>query len=300
MGAVAVSLADVGGVLEDAPYGAPGPTTLAGRSGNSTFDEPSCDATEGSPSLQIPGEHLPHDRRLVLVDPQARRIAWMLRVSSVTEGHPHPWQQLSGTQLGEPAPPHPLGDQRPFVLGYRSPYLQKKLVVRILAHRPLHELYLTAMPLQLFDEQDLMDVVARQPVRSGDEDHVELGHRCRIAQGVEPGTVQTGAAVSFVEIELILLKRPTSLLCIRLEPLKLLVGLLSPSLACGRDPSVDRCAHQLPAPFEVLLWLVLPSAGCAGKPDPSDARHRFGLLLCDEPSTVVSLLPPRWMPDEET
>jgi hypothetical protein len=79
------------------------------------------------------------------------------------------------------------------------------------------------------------------------------------------------------------------------------IGLLSPSLACGRDPSVDRCAHQLLSPFEVLLSLVLPSsAGGAGKPDPSDARRRFGLLRCDEPSTVVSLLPPRWMPDEET
>jgi hypothetical protein len=44
MGAVAVSLAYVGEVLEDAPYGAPRPIALTGRSGNAAFDEPSCEA----------------------------------------------------------------------------------------------------------------------------------------------------------------------------------------------------------------------------------------------------------------
>src|SRR4051812_30253131 len=38
----------------------------------------------------------------------------------------------------------------------------------------------TAAALQFFEEQYLMDVLARQPVRGGDQDHLELGHRRRV------------------------------------------------------------------------------------------------------------------------
>ena len=46
-----------------------------------------------------------------------------------------------------------------------------------------------------------MDIVAGKPVGGGDQDHLELGHRRRVAQGVEAGAVQAGAAVSLVEVD---------------------------------------------------------------------------------------------------
>jgi len=75
------------------------------------------------------------------------------------------------------------------------------LVVGVLAHGPLQELYPTAAALQFFEEQHLVDVVAGEPIRSGDQEDLELGHRRRVAQGVEAGTVQVRAAVTLVEVD---------------------------------------------------------------------------------------------------
>jgi hypothetical protein len=70
--------------------------------------------------------------------------------------------------------------------------------------------------LQLFDQQYLMDVLAHQSIGRGDEDHVKLGHRRRVAQGVESGAVQARAAVTVAEVDVLCLKRPTLSLCVRL------------------------------------------------------------------------------------
>src|SRR3712207_4908133 len=172
----------------------------------------------------------------------------MVGIGPETEGHSPPRQQLSGAQLGEPPAAHPLGDQRPFVLGHRSPYLQQELVVGILAHRPLHELYSAAALLQFLEEQHLVDVLARQPVRRGNQQHLELGHRRRIPQGVESGAIQARTAVALVEVDVLFLKSETFLLGIRLEPLYLLTDVLSSRLAWGRNPSVDCRTHHSPPP----------------------------------------------------
>jgi len=75
------------------------------------------------------------------------------------------------------------------------------LVVGVLAHGPLGELYPTAASLQFFEEQHLVDVLTGEPVRGGQEDHLQLGHRRRVAQGVEAGAVQARAAVALVEVD---------------------------------------------------------------------------------------------------
>ena len=59
------------------------------------LNEPSGDAAQGRPSLQVPGEHLPDDRRLVLFHPQTRRITWPFGIGAVAKGHPQPGQELS-------------------------------------------------------------------------------------------------------------------------------------------------------------------------------------------------------------
>jgi hypothetical protein len=44
--------------------------------------------------------------------------------------------------------------------------------MRILTHRPIQKLHLTPRPLEFFDEQELMDKLAGQPIRRRDEDSI--------------------------------------------------------------------------------------------------------------------------------
>ena len=143
---------------------------------------------------------------------------------------------MSGAQLRQAPAAHPLGDERSFVLGHRSPYLQQELVVGVLAHGPLQELYPTAATLQFFEEQYLVDVVARQPVRGGHEHHLELGHRRRVAQGVEAGTVQARAAVALVEVDALPVEDPAHLLGVVLKPLRPAGRSCGPALGAGSKP----------------------------------------------------------------
>jgi len=46
-----------------------------------------------------------------------------------------------------------------------------------------------------------VDVLAGEPVRGCDQDHLELGHSRSVAQGVEAGAVQARAAVALVEVD---------------------------------------------------------------------------------------------------
>jgi hypothetical protein len=57
--------------------------------------------------------------------------------------------------------------------------------MRILAHRAVEELHLAAMSLQLLQQQNLMHVVARQPVRRGDQDQCPPSGLMRQAGMVE-------------------------------------------------------------------------------------------------------------------
>ena len=98
MGAAAVSFADVGGLLEDAPYGAPGLLLLLIGIGHDLRCLP------------------PHDEAESESKPSCGVILRMARLPAEE--------------------PRELG----CVEGHRSPYLQKKLVIGIKAHLPLHTL----------------------------------------------------------------------------------------------------------------------------------------------------------------
>jgi hypothetical protein len=168
MGAAAVSFADVGGLLEDAPYGAPGPLLLLIGIGHDLRCLPPHD-DEAEPGSK----------------PSCEVILRMARLRAE-----------ESRELG-------------CVEGLRSPYLQKSwsLGSELIC---LSTLYPTATTLELFDEQELVDVLtARQPVRSGNQDHVELGHRRRVMQLALAGTVQSCATVTFIQVNVLFLKQPT-------------------------------------------------------------------------------------------
>ena len=125
------------------------------------------DAEEARPRLEVIREDLGDHRGLRFVEAHPRGIARPVGIHPQAVGDVRPWQQEPRLVLGQSPPAHPLGEQRPLVLGHRPPDLQEELVVGLRTHRPLHELHLTAVLLQLLDEDHLVDLPLRAR-RSGE------------------------------------------------------------------------------------------------------------------------------------
>ncbi len=162
------------------------------------------DAEEARPRLEVGREDLRDHRRLRLVKPHPCRVAGSVGIHPQTVGGVRPRQQKPRLVLGEPAPAHPLREQRPLVLGHGPSDLQKELVVGLRTHRPLHELHPAAALLELLDQDHLVDVVARQTVRRGHHDDLELPHARLVAQGVQSGPPQRRATVAIVAEDILL------------------------------------------------------------------------------------------------
>ena len=81
----------------------------------------------------------------------------------------------------QPAAAGPLGDQRPLVFSHRPADLQQQLVVGVVGQWAVGEFHPAAVPLQLLQQEHLVDVVAGQPIWVGDQDKVEAGEGGLIA-----------------------------------------------------------------------------------------------------------------------
>src|SRR5215210_2741062 len=123
------------------------------------------------------------------------------------------------------------------------------------------------------------------------------GDARRVAQGVEAGAAQARAAVALVEIDALPVEGPALLLGVALKPCDLLVGVALPRLARGRNPGVDRRAHQAPPPR--VCPSESPDGGVAGRLGPSDGQRRHGLPSCVGRSNPSSSIPPRRTPFRE-
>ena len=139
-----------------------------------------------------------------------------------------------------------LGDERALVLGHRPADLQEQLVLGIVGERPVGELDPAAVALQLLQEQHLMDIVARQSIRIGDEDAIELGQRGEVAKPVEAGPPQRGPGIAVVAEDVVVRERPSAISGDAPQSVELLIDGLGLGLALGRDPDVDRDSHRPP------------------------------------------------------
>jgi hypothetical protein len=72
------------------------------------------------------------------------------------------------------------------VLGDSAADLQQQLVVGILTHGSLQELHDTPMWLEFLNQEDLVDVFAREPIWRSHHDPVKVSQRRPITQLVEP------------------------------------------------------------------------------------------------------------------
>jgi hypothetical protein len=125
------------------------------------------------PTGRVGGEQLLDHHGSDRVDLDGGGVAGSLGVQPVAVGRPCPRQQLPAAQSGLPPAPHPVGDQGPLVLGHRPADLGHQLLVRVVAERPVTEHHPHATAFQLLQHYHLVHEVAGQPIRRGDQDHVE-------------------------------------------------------------------------------------------------------------------------------
>jgi hypothetical protein len=128
-----------------------------------------------------------------------------LRIDLIPKGDPDPGQELASAELGESSSPHPLRNQGPLVLSDGTPDLQEELVVRILGHRSLHELDAAAALLELFEQEDLMDVFAGQTIRCRHHQEIKLAEASRIPYSIESRSIETSTAVAVIDVDVALL-----------------------------------------------------------------------------------------------
>ncbi len=101
------------------------------------------------------------DSRLVGIQAYSYWITRSGWINAVAIGRTGPRQQVSCEILLSPSSTHAFGDQGPFIFGHGTTDLQQQLVMRILAHRVIDKLNAAPALFQLFEQQHLMDIIAR-------------------------------------------------------------------------------------------------------------------------------------------
>jgi hypothetical protein len=95
-------------------------------------------------------------------------------------------------QLAQASSPHAFGNKRALILGDRTTDLQQEVVMGILAHGAIQERDLTAVALQLLEQQHLVDIGARQAIWGRHQYQIQYQiqrPRCdRIAQPIQTGS----------------------------------------------------------------------------------------------------------------
>jgi hypothetical protein len=89
------------------------------------------------------------------------------------------------------------------------------------------------MLFELFEQQHLMHIIARQPVRIGQHQPVNASLPSGIAHTVQPGTIEPSAAIAVISKDQLLARIETLLMQIGAQSLQLLLNGLMVNLVCG-------------------------------------------------------------------
>jgi hypothetical protein len=235
--------------------------------------EPCRQGVQRHPTGRRGGEQLLDDHGGDRVELDCGWITRPLRVQPVAVGRPRPGQQLPAAQLGQPPAPHPVGDQGPLVLSNRPADLGHQLLMGIVAERPVTNHHPHATALQLLQDHHLLHEVASQPVRRADHHEIKRGSCRVVAQRVQTGTVQPGAAAAVVAEDVLGGDGPSVVgRDVALELDDSLLDGLGLLLPLGRHAHIQRRSH-----LRLLPWLPPtppPTPTPAGMPGPTGPAHR--------------------------
>jgi hypothetical protein len=260
LGAVEVGAADVGLVAQDPAEGGGAPhAAAAGRGGHGVGVELAADLADGGPGGPL-GEDTPHYRGFGLEDLQVGWAVWLARNPAVAVGS-LPGNHLAGPGTEQLAPPVPLADLGPLVLGDHALHLgeQPGLRVVLVQAGSVGEPHAHPEAGQLIEDEHLVGVGAGEPVRRQAIDHLEQPGLGCITQRVQPRPVQPGPGAPVVAVlarQLVACRGD-----VRAQRLHLGADRAPLGLALGGHPGIDRGLHDHPS----IAWL--PAA--AGVPAAS-------------------------------
>ena len=229
----------VGEDVVDGP-GRPGPTAAARKPG--TGVQALEDPPQRQPLLGQPAVEHAHHLGLGLVDNQLAGRPVVARQATVAVRGVHA-DELPGAGFLQLAAAEPLTQQCPLVLGDRPLDLQQELVAGVIGDGAVEERDGAAGAAELLQEQDLVGVLAGQAVGGEDAEDLDLAVAHAIAQGVEAGPVEAGAAAALVPEHVVVVQVVTLGLGPGAQGGELAVDGLLALLALGRDASVDGGAH---------------------------------------------------------
>ncbi len=242
-----------------------------------------------------------HDGGFGLLEAHAGRIAWTVWVDAVAEGRFRPRQHQPRLQFARPTASHALGDQRAFIFRDGTPDLEQQLVVGILAHRAVEKLDFAPVPLQFLQQQDLMDIVARQPVRRSDHNHIKRSIRCAVAQTFKTPDVSGRRRCSRHHKNLIERHLPALLPNVTCQAFHLLLDCLRLCLALRRHASIEGHSHQPPPARrgratrrQVRLPAPPSTPAPPGRPDPSGVGCLDPPASSGAQTTDIASVPPCW------
>jgi hypothetical protein len=150
---------------------------------------------------------------------------------------------LAIARLLQLAAPEALAEDGALVFGDGTLDLQQERIVGIVRDRVLQERHLDAGAAELLQQQDLVGVFARQPVRRqhGDDRDGTVAHG--IAQRIQAGSVEPAAAVALVAEDVLVGQGVAVGDCPGAQGRELAVDGLVALLALGGDTGVEGGAH---------------------------------------------------------
>jgi hypothetical protein len=168
----------------------------------------------------------------------ARQITVAVRRPSADE--------LAGPGLLQLAAPKPLAQQGTLVFGDGALDLEQELVSRVIGDGAVEKLHRASCPPEFLEQQNLIGIAARQPVGGENADDIDLSVANGIAQGVQSGSVEARAAVSFVPKHMEVVQVVVCGSSPASQSIELAVDGLLALLAFGGDTGIDGGAHGVP------------------------------------------------------
>jgi hypothetical protein len=149
--------------------------------------------------IDVGAEDRADDLGLGLIDLHARGAAGLCGDAPQAVGD-LPKEHVAGAGAVQLAAPVALGDLRALVFGDHALDLDEQLGLRIIARGgSVEEAHRHAEALELFEDQHLVGVGAREPVRAQTQHRVQRARLRGVAQAVQRGPVQPRAGVAVVD-----------------------------------------------------------------------------------------------------
>ena len=195
---VKVQRADVGFVAQQAAHHAGSPVRQSRGAGMGGLRQPERDLADAQSILDVPGEDLPHHLGFGLRNLQVRGHAIAAGNAPIPIGH------LSRDNLSLPgaeelAAPIALDDLHPLVLRDRPLDLHEQPRMGVVTGRGLEEEDPDVPALELLEDEDLIGVLAGEPIGAEDHHGLEGAGFRPIAELIQPRAIQATATVAVID-----------------------------------------------------------------------------------------------------